>query len=75
MIIIKCAKCKEKIIKYVKIGKGNIHRCYKKRIQEYYVSLDGNELKCPTCGRVIGTDQGNLIKMNHHEFITSGTRN
>ena len=75
MIIIKCAKCKEKIIKYVKIGKGNIHRCYKKRIQEYYVPLENKELKCPKCGTIIGIDVGDRIKMFHNAFVCSGTRN
>ena len=34
----------------MKIGEGNIHRCYKKRIQEYYAPLENKELKCPKCG-------------------------
>ncbi len=75
MIIIKCAKCKENIIKYVKLGKGNVHRCYKNRIQKYYVPLNNKELKCPNCGKVIGTDRGYYIKMNHHAFTYSGTIN
>lgn len=32
MIIIKCAKCREKICKYNKTGKGRIIRCWKTRI-------------------------------------------
>ncbi|MGV9171585.1 MAG: hypothetical protein ACOC35_03305 [Promethearchaeia archaeon] len=73
MLTIKCAGCKGKILKYLKIGKGKIHRCYKNRIQEYYVEFDGDKLKCPNCGTVLGTDEGDYIKMNHQAFTYSGT--
>ena len=73
MLTIKCANCKEKILKYVKIGKGELHRCYKSRIQQYYVDVEGNNLKCPNCGAIIGTDEGNHFKMNHQAFTYSGT--
>mgnify|MGYP001100523678 CR=1 FL=1 len=75
MIIIKCANCKENIIKYVKLGKGNIHRCYISRIQKYYVPFNNKELKCPNCEKIIGTNQGNYIKMINHTFTYSGTIN
>jgi len=73
MIVIKCAKCKGKIFKYVKIGKGRILHCWKGRIVEDYSARDGNEVKCQ-CGNLVGIDEGKWIKMKRRSFIHSGTR-
>lgn len=72
MIIIKCAKCHKKLLKYQKIGKGRVLRCYKERIKETYVLTENNIIKCE-CGNVIGTDEGRQIRMKQGSFIFSGT--
>ncbi len=68
MIIIKCAKCKEYIIKYEKLGKRNIHSCYKSYIQKYYMPHNN---KYSNCEKLIATNRGNYIKMNNHKFTYS----
>jgi len=73
MLIIKCAKCKRKILRYVKIGKGKLWHCWKDRIIEDFSIHDGKNIKC-TCGNLIGIDTGKWIKLKQHSFITSGTK-
>ena len=72
MITIKCAKCHKKLIKYQKLGKGRVLRCYKERIKETYFINDKNIIKCE-CGNIIGTDEEKLIRMKQGSFIFSGT--
>lgn len=36
LLVIRCAACKNKLWKYDKIGKGEVLRCYKDRIVEFY---------------------------------------
>ena len=71
MKTIKCAKCRSKIFKYKKIGKGRILRCYKSRIIEDYSTHEGNQIKC-SCGELIGIDEGGFIKMKQNGFVSSG---
>lgn len=73
MIVIKCTKCKGKIFKYLKVGKGRILHCWKGRIVENYSARDGNEIKCQ-CGNLAGIDEGKWIKMKQRSFTYSGTR-
>ena len=72
MITIRCAKCKKKIFKYKKIGKGRLWHCWQDRIIENYSVREGNKIKC-RCGNVIGIDEGKWIKMKHHSYNYSGT--
>ncbi|MDL1956668.1 MAG: hypothetical protein LWW95_06445 [Candidatus Desulfofervidus auxilii] len=72
MLIVKCAKCKRKIFKYLKIGKGRLLRCWKERIIKNYSVQEGIKVKCQ-CGNVIGIDKGRWIKMKQNAFIYSGT--
>ncbi len=74
MITIKCTKCKSRILKYKKIGKGRLWHCWKDRIIEDYSIRDGNEVKCQ-CGNLIGIIEGKWIKMKKHSFTYSGTVN
>ncbi|RKY67765.1 MAG: hypothetical protein DRQ02_06330 [Candidatus Latescibacterota bacterium] len=71
MIIVKCAKCKSKILKYQKVGKGRLWHCWKDRIIEDYSTRNGNKVKCQ-CGNLIGIDQGKWIKMRQCSFTYSG---
>ena len=73
MLTIKCAKCKSKIFRYVKIGKGRILHCWKKRIIKDFSIHDGNKIKCK-CGNIIGIDQEKWIKMRQKSFIYTGKK-
>ena len=75
MLVIKCAGCKNKLWKYDKIGKGEVLRCYKRRIIKFYTkpNKEENKIKC-SCGMEIGIDKGSLIKMNRKAFTYSGTK-
>jgi len=74
MLTIKCAKCKTKLFKYRKIGKGQVLKCHKRRIiRDYQIEAVGEEYRCP-CGNVIGVDEGSSIKMKDSEFIYTGTK-
>ncbi len=72
MITIKCAKCKRKIFKYLKIGKGKLWHCWHNRIMEDYGFRDGNEVRCQ-CGNLIGINEGKWIKLKQNAFTYSGT--
>lgn len=73
MITIKCAKCQQKIFKYVKIGKGKIWHCWKDRIIDDFSIIDGRVVKCK-CGNQIGIDEGKWIKIKNHNVHISGTK-
>ena len=73
MLTIKCAKCKRKIFRYVKIGKGRLWHCWKDRIIEDLSIHEGNNIMC-TCGNTIGIDEEKWIKLKQNSFTTSGTK-
>lgn len=75
MLVIKCAKCKQKLWKYEKIGHGEVLRCHKDRISQYYCTLDfdGHKISCP-CGRAIAIDRGSFYKMDPKAFLYNGTK-
>jgi hypothetical protein len=74
MLTIKCAACKRKLWKYEKFGKGEVLRCYKSRIErEYQVQYKSDKVLC-ICGREVGIDKGNYIKMIRKGFVYSGMR-
>ena len=63
IIIIRCDRCKKKIFRYQKIGRGHILRCYKKRILENNAVYVDKKVLCQ-CGNEIGVDKGSFVKMN-----------
>jgi len=73
MMIIKCAKCKQKIFKYVKIGKGKLWHCWKDRIIEDLSIHKENNILCK-CGNLIGIDEKKWIKLKKHSILISGTK-
>lgn len=73
MLTIKCAKCNRKLLKYQKIGKGRVLRCWKERIKENYSPPAKGEIRCE-CGNVIGTDFGPGYKMKQKAFTYTGTK-
>ena len=73
MLTIKCARCKQKIFRYVKIGKGKLWHCWKGRIVEDLSIHDGKNVFCK-CGNLIGVDEDKWIKIKQHSIITLGTK-
>lgn len=71
MLVIKCSKCKTKIMKYKKIGAGHVLRCYKDRISRWYLDYQHGDIVCQ-CGEIIGCDEGNYFRMKQHSFTCSG---
>ncbi|MFB0509207.1 MAG: hypothetical protein ACETVX_01805 [bacterium] len=71
MLTIRCAKCKRKIFKYLKIGKGRLLHCWQDRIIEDHSIRDGKQVKCE-CGNLIGVDSGKWVKMRQNAYTRSG---
>ena len=76
MLVIKCAKCHQKIWKYDKIGKGEVLRCHKDRITNVYseVDFDGHKIHCPNCNLPLGIGRGSFYKMDPKAFKYKGTK-
>jgi hypothetical protein len=72
MLTIRCAKCRAKIFKYKKVGKGRVLHCWKGRILEDHSVRNGAEARC-TCGNLIGVDERKWIKMKQNAFTCSGS--
>ena len=68
ILTIRCSKCKNKIFRYLKIGKGRVWHCWKERIIEDHSIHDGRKIKCQ-CGNLIGIDDGKWIKIKQNAFI------
>ncbi|WP_353894179.1 hypothetical protein PRVXH_000961 [Proteinivorax hydrogeniformans] len=74
MLTIKCAKCKTKLYKYHKIGKGKLLKSHKTRIKKIYnLKKEDRQYKC-SCGNAVGTDEGEFIKMSNQAFTYTGTK-
>lgn len=74
MLIIKCARCKDKVLQYLKIGRGQVLRCYQQRIRKLYGTLEEGELRCGNCKNRMGIQKGGYIKMIGKEFTSSGQK-
>lgn len=72
MLTLRCSKCRRKVFKYLKVGKGRLLHCWKERIVEDYSVRDGREVRCE-CGCLVGLDEGRWIRMKRHSFTCSGT--
>ena len=75
MLIIRCAACRQKLWRYDKIGKGELLRCHKVRIDKFFClpKAEGDKIYC-TCGKEIGIDKGTFYKMIAKSFVYSGTK-
>ena len=75
MLVLRCAACRKKLWRYDKIGKGEVLRCHKARIDKNYdtCSTDGHKVRC-ACGNDIGIDKGTFYKMIDKAFTYSGTK-
>lgn len=72
MIIIRCARCKAKVLRYEKIGQGKVLKCHLARISRNYGLLNDKTLSCPKCNNILGENQGSHIKMHQAEFTFGG---
>lgn len=66
LLIISCGYCKTDIVKYQKLGKGNLLRMYIERFVESSVDFS-KDLICPNCGKKLGT-KINLKKKNKEAY-------
>jgi len=75
LLVIRCAACKNKLWKYDKIGQGEVLRCHKDRIIQFYSEkiIENDKFKC-SCGKTIGIDKGTYIKMDLKAFVYTGTK-
>ena len=73
MITIRCAKCKSKILKYVKIGQGQILKIYNSRIADD-ASIRKDGLVLCQCGNVIGKEFDGFIKPIKGNFTYTGRK-
>lgn len=75
MLVIRCAACRRKLWRYDKIGKGEVLRCHKGRIDKDYGNClkEADKWNC-LCGKSVGIDKGAFIKMNSAAFTCSGTK-
>jgi hypothetical protein len=73
MLTIKCVKCKRKIFRYLKLGKGRVLHCWKSRIDKDYSIREGNKVLCE-CGNLIGVEQSKWIKLRQASFFNTGTK-
>jgi hypothetical protein len=75
MLIIRCAACRKKLWQYDKIGKGEVLRCHKSRIEKEFGNClkSADDWKC-VCGKTVGIDKGSFVKMISRAFTYSGTK-
>jgi hypothetical protein len=75
MLVLRCAACRKKLWRYDKVGKGEVLRCHKARIDRDYgnCSTYGDKIHC-ICGNAIGIDKGSYYKMIGKAFTYSGTK-
>ena len=75
MLVLRCAACRKKLWRYEKIGKGEVLRCHKARIDRDYDNCltDGYKVRC-ACGNNIGIDKGSFYKMIDKAFTYSGKK-
>ncbi len=74
MLIFKCGACRKKLIRYHKIGPGEVHRCHKARIDKYYGADPRDDGLYCACGRRVGIDRGSYYTMVKKSVTYSGTK-
>ncbi|MFW5961463.1 MAG: hypothetical protein ACOCRV_00500 [bacterium] len=75
MLTVKCAKCKTKLFKYKKIGRGRVLRCWKSKITRLYDGeVDGKNFVCASCGNIIAEIKADRLEMNRDQFTYTGTK-
>ncbi len=74
MLVLRCAACRKKLLRYDKIGQGELLRCHKARIDKFYNTYERERRLYCTCGRDIGIDKGTFFKMIGKAFTYKGTK-
>lgn len=75
ILLVTCGNCKTDIVRYQKLGKGNVLRMYINRIIESSIELT-DDCICPNCGKLLGTrvslkkDSKEFYKMIRSTFNT-----
>ena len=72
MITIKCAKCRQKLYKYHKVGKGKVLHCWDAKIIKDYTLIE-DAVVCCTCRNIIGNRVAKGVRMKQNAFTWSGT--
>jgi len=74
MLLIRCARCKRKLWKYLKIGPGRLLVCHKDRITRTWDhTRDGDDLLC-LCGTRVAIDKTDHLKIIGTAITASGER-
>lgn len=73
MLMLRCARCRKKLFRYLKIGAGRVLRCHKQRITHDYTLHDG-KVVCCRCGHAVGQDVGSWLKMKKGSFTITGRK-
>ena len=72
MLTVKCAKCKSKIFRYLKIGQGQLIKCHRDRIAEDNAVYEEDKVLCPKCNNLIGKVDGVVVRLRRSGFIHTG---
>ena len=72
MLVIRCARCRRKLFRYLKVGTGKVLYCYRDRMSKVDIVEEGGRVTCP-CGNLIGIDEKKWIKMKQAAFTWSGS--
>ena len=72
MLTVKCAKCKTRIFKYIKIGQGRLIKCARDRIAEDNAVYEDEKVLCPECGNLIGKLDGQIVRLRRSSFVHTG---
>lgn len=74
MLVFKCGGCRKKLLRYLKIGPGEVHRCHKDRIDRWWEAEPGPEGLYCSCGLRVGMDRGSYYTMVKKNVTYSGTK-
>lgn len=61
-------------MKYHKIGRGKVLRCYASRIKALYGREEKGKVVCRHCAQLIGEWKDGHIKMRQKAFTAAGTK-
>jgi len=74
MLTLRCAHCRTKLLRYNKLGKGEVVRCHRARIEKLLQAVEHDgKLWCP-CGNPVGIDKGAHFRMIRKSFVYSGRK-
>lgn len=75
LLLVSCGYCKTDIVKYQKVGRGNLLRMHIDRIIKGSIDFS-KSLNCPNCGKELGIkitlkkENKEVYKMNRSTFNT-----